>query len=223
MILGILHKFQKTFTSVGNFPRNHQTPGLTKSCQPWRKVASSLASYENNPKTLQSRPGKHECSWGTVLALPIISSGRMHTQMIIFELCGRWLIINEKCVDASNLRIELVLKQLWFWRRMTLWCQVTKTGPVGPICWTWHSWPWCLFSQQESKVLTYSCKVLKWFSLYLKEHPQKVSIHDVLSDVLRLLFGVAQCSVLDPLVFTMSAFWQSNSAKYRKYRKWISI
>jgi len=48
-----------------------------------------------------------------------------------------------------------------------------------------------------------SGKVLKWFRSYLKERSQKVLIQDALSDVLCLLFGVLQGSVLGSLIFTM--------------------
>jgi len=52
-------------------------------------------------------------------------------------------------------------------------------------------------------MLGLSDKVLKWFQSYLKQCSQRVSVHDILSDVQLLLSGVPQGSVLGLLVFTM--------------------
>ena len=45
--------------------------------------------------------------------------------------------------------------------------------------------------------------ILKWFSSYLSECYQSVKIGSTLSDLQKLLFGVPQGSVLDPLLFSL--------------------
>ena len=46
--------------------------------------------------------------------------------------------------------------------------------------------------------------VLKWFKSYLSDHLQRVQIvGSILSDAKKLLFGVPQGSVLDPILFSL--------------------
>ena len=45
--------------------------------------------------------------------------------------------------------------------------------------------------------------ILKWFSSYLTKRYQSVKIGSTLSDLQKLLFGVPQCSVFGPLLFSL--------------------
>ena len=60
-----------------------------------------------------------------------------------------------------------------------------------------------LYLIQKLAILGFGGRILDWFTSYLIGLTQSISINNVTSDPNTLEFGVAQGSVLDPILYTI--------------------
>ena len=83
---------------------------------------------------------------------------------------------------------------------------------------TWKSIWHCLPQHFVTKTWTlwYQRGANEWYSSYLKNRAQLVSIGNVSSTIKKLLTGVPQGSVLDPLLFLLYINYLRNSVRYAK-------